>query len=313
VRRGLFALAPVLLVASCSLLESVDDYAGGPADAALEAGEDADVRPDAPADGSIETDGADASLDATEVADAPDVADAAEVIDAADASADADAASDSASDAPAEATSPYRHSIAIDGTNDFSPTDEKLATTTIGFDAYVAWDASALYVGYVGADIGATASPTKWVLVYLDADPGAGTGATKTEAYGTQQQVLPTGFGADAYLAWKTDGSYTQFKVYAGGAWSVVASSGIAVQRNASSSYVEMKIPFAALGATPAKLGVVSLMLNETTTGPWTWAGLYAGSFVDGNSPVASPITIGHWLRADLASSLSPNATSNEQ
>ena len=54
--------------------------------------------------------------------------------------------------------SPYRHTITIDGTNDFSPTSEKLATTTTSVDAYVTWDASALYVGYVGSDLGALAS-----------------------------------------------------------------------------------------------------------------------------------------------------------
>ncbi len=216
-------------------------------------------------------------------------------------------------DAPVDTGTPYRHTITIDGVNDFTGAAEKLGTTTASFDAYVSWDASALYVGYAGVDIGTGAAATKWVLVYLDADPGAGIGATKTEVYGAQQHQLPTGFAADAYFAWKTDDSFQQFKKYSGGTWTTVATSGVTWKRTAATSYVEMRIPFTALGVSPTKLGVLSFMLNEDSTGPWTWAGLYTGSFVDGLSATATPKAIGYYLLSDLGSTAAPNATANRR
>ena len=80
------------------------------------------------------------------------------------------------------------------------------------------------------------------------------------------------------------------------------------------SNFVEIRIPFSALGATaPAKLGVVTFMLNEVSGGESTWAGLWAGSFTDGYFAVATPKTIGSYLLADLASPLPPNTISNKK
>lgn len=200
---------------------------------------------------------------------------------------------------------PYRHPIAIDGTNDFATAD-RIGTTTTGFDAWVSWDEAALYVGYAGSDLGAAAGPTKWVIFYVDVDPGSANGATKTETYGTQQHVLPSGFAADVYFALKTDESFQQLKRWSGSAWTTT-TGGVTWKRTASAGYLEVKIPFAALTTTPSKLGLVSFMLNEDPSGPWTWAGLWSGSFVDGNSPASAPKTIGNWLSIDLSSSAAPS------
>jgi hypothetical protein len=221
---------------------------------------------------------------------------------------------DTGTDAPLDAPVAYRHSITIDGTNDFTASNEKFSTTSAGFDAYVSWDANALYIGYVGADIGASATANKWLFAYLDVDPTAGTGATKTQVFTTQQQSLPTGFGADACFAWKTDGSYSELKKYAGSTWSTVASSGITFNRNAGASYVEIRIPFTTLGpAAPARLGVATILLSEASGAEWTYAGLWSGSFTDGYSSASAPKAIGSYLLADFASSLPPNTIMNKR
>jgi len=256
-----------------------------------------DTKTDAIAD-TIADSSADTKADVADATDASDVSDASDVADASDAADTFDAGP------------PYRHTITIDGANDFTASAEKLSTTTAGYDAYVTWDASALYVGYSGADI-AAGSASKWVQVYIDVDPGASTGATSAEKYNTQQAALPTGHQADYYFAWKTDSSFSQFKKFVGGTtpWSTVTASGVTVAK--TGSFVEMKIPFAALGTTPpSKIGLVTFMLNEVGGGEWTYAGLYSGSFTDGYSVAKA---IGYWLSGDFASSGFPNATANRK
>ncbi len=276
------------------------------ADAATDSG--ADTASDSGADTALDAEGdsgADTALDSegdsggdTALDSGPDTA-----VDS-----ESDAASDAAGDA---ATAAWSHTITIDGTNDFTA-DEKLTTTSSSYDAYVTWDASALYVGYTGGDIGGSASASKWLFVYLDADPAASTGASEGEQYNTQKVAFPSGFAADAYFGWRTDGDFSHFKTYSGGAWSTVSSPGVTVSR--SGSFVEMRIPFAARGgATPAKLGVVTFMMNEAGGGEWTYAGLYGGSFTDGHYGAPATVPVSAWLEADLASSAPPSAPANRK
>lgn len=204
---------------------------------------------------------------------------------------------------------PYRHTITIDGTNDFTASAEKLSTTTSSYDAFVTWDASNLYIAYTGSDVADTTSTTKWLFVYLDVDPGAGTGATSSEQYATQKHNFASGFGAEHYYAWRTDGLFPQQKAYSGGAWSNATAT---VTANRSGTYVEIKIPFSTFGTTPAKLGVTSFFLNEASSGEWTYAGLYNTSFTDGKSASSAPKTIANYLRVDLTSTAVPNSGANK-
>lgn len=204
---------------------------------------------------------------------------------------------------------PYRHTIIIDGTNDFNAAAERFTTTSASYDAYVTWDASTLYVGYTGDDIGPTASNTKWLFVYVDVDPGAGTGASTGEKYTSEQPAFPSGFSADYYYAWRTDNQFPQFKHFTGGVWSTVTPSGVTV--GSSGSYVEIAIPFSSIGATSSpKLGIVTFMMNEASNQEAAYAGLYTGSFTDGYYP---SIPIQYYLLADLGSSANPNASANQK
>jgi len=200
----------------------------------------------------------------------------------------------------------------IDGTNDFG-TDETFATTSAGYTAFVAWSDSALFVGYQGDDIATTAtdSDQKWVLVYVDVDPGNGTGAAVGEQYNTQEPGFPAGFGADYYYRWKTDGTLEDLKSYAGGdSWTVESSSlGAAV----SGTFVEVAIPLAMLG-DPARVGIASLMLNEKPFSEWAYAGIYTTSFTDGYYDRGDgPIPIANYLEADFAAARAPTDPANRK
>lgn len=201
---------------------------------------------------------------------------------------------------------PWRHTIVIDGTNDFT-VPETFPTTSVGFSAYVTWDDDALYLGYTGADVspGAADSGQKWVFVYLDLDPGAGTGAASGEQYNTQTPTMPSGLAAERYWRWKVDGTLGDVRAYAGGAWSTVDVPTAA----AGTDFVEVAIPWTSLGQ-PEAVGVVGLMLNEKAFAEGAYAGLYADSFTDGYYP---SIPISRWLWVDRASARAPTSPDNRR
>lgn len=228
-----------------------------------------------------------------------------------DAAAPADAtSSDAGSDS--DAAPPYRHSIVIDGTNDFTA-DESFATSSSGYTAFVAWSDTALYVGYEGEDIASAAadSDQKWLLVYLDVDPGAGTGAAVGDQYNTQAPGFPAGFGAEYYYRWKSDDSFEDLQAHAGGtSWTVEST---VLDAAVNGTFVEVAIPRAMLGS-PERLGITALMLNEKPFSEWAYAGLYATSFTDGYyDNQDGPIPISSYLEADFASARAPNDPSNRQ
>ena len=331
--RLLLALLP--LAVGCTLTEGLDGYAGGaPADAVAE---DASAADTSGLDGRADAATTEAATDAT--ADAASDAPPGDTPTGDASGSDARPSDTGVPDTGAPDTGvldtgapdtglldtgaldtgpldtgppPYRHTVAIDGVNDFAPAD-KLATTTPGFDAWVSWDATSLYVGYAGVDLSAAgASSTKWVLVYVDVDPGSTNGTSLSEPYGAQQHRFGSGFLPDVYYALKTDESYQQLRRFTGSGW-INATGAVTFKRAPASGFVELKIPLAALAASPTRLSVATFMLNEDVAGPWTWAGLYPTSFTDGLSPSTAPKTLGNWLSIDLASSATPNAASNKR
>jgi hypothetical protein len=211
-------------------------------------------------------------------------------------------------DAPVDAPAGvYAHTIAIDGVDDFAA-GEQLTTTSAGFAARIAWDAQNLYIGYGGPDLDPAAPDTasKWLFVYLDTDPGAGTGSPESLTYNTQKATFPSGFGAELYARYKCDASFTTLEQFAGGTtWMTTATAPVVAH---AGTFVELAIPRSALGAT-AKLGVVTWMINEKPNLEGSFAGLYTGNFADGYA-AALPIT--KYLRADFGAASPPADPANQ-
>ena len=250
-------------------------------------------------------------------ANAPDArasADAQPAIDADIPAADAVGAADDASgsgDDAAIAPAPYRHTVIIDGANDFTVLAESFSTTSAGYTAYLSWDDDALYAAYEGSDM-ASNDANKWVLIYIDTDPGQGTGAVIGELYNTQQPGFPSGFGAEYYFRWKTSGDFYDLQRFETNQWSAAGSTTIPAH---SGQYVELAIALADLGQTPpAALGVAMLMINETDFLEAAYAGLYPTSFTDGYYDAdVGPIPVASYLEANFASSLVPNDAANQR
>jgi hypothetical protein len=189
---------------------------------------------------------------------------------------------------------PYRHTITIDGVNDFT-SDETFATSSSGYTAYLTWDNTYLYVGMQGSDIGAN-SPYKWVLVYVDGSPGTMSGL----AYNTQQPQLP--FAAKYHLRWCTDGYYNAMSSD-GTSWNSLppGSEGFCSR---SGSFLEWQIPLATIG-NPSQFDIHVSMLNDSSGFEWSYAGVPATSFVDSYNPNYTK-----YYHFDMTNSSVPNASS---
>jgi hypothetical protein len=221
-----------------------------------------------------------------------------------DAAAPADGPAQPDAEPPADA-GPYRRAVTIDGVNDFDPAAEAIGTTSPSYVAHFTWDDQFLYIGYQGVDVG-SGDARRWLLVYLDVDPGDGTGAAVGERYNTQQPGFPVGFGAEYYFRWKASNDFQSLEAFDGEGWDTVA--GVEVETFQSGTYVESSLPLEALGS-PDRVGIVSFMLNEAPFAEAVYGGLYPESFADGyHDADIAPFAIDFYLEADFASALAPSA-----
>ena len=201
---------------------------------------------------------------------------------------------------------PYRHTIALDGVDDFTSGETFGTTSSPAYAARVTWDADTVFVGYSGPDLdpGATDTSAKWLFVYLDTDPGATTGATASALYNTQRATFPTGFGAELYARYKCDTTFQEIDGYAAATWTMAAP----LTSARSGDFVELGIPRSLLGGATS-VGLVTWMINEKPSFEGSYAGLYAANFTDG---YAATLPLTHYLRVDFASMSSPNAGANQ-
>jgi hypothetical protein len=196
-----------------------------------------------------------------------------------------------------DAAPPYRHTITIDGTDDFAQS-ETLPTTSAGYTAKLAWDDVNLYIGYAGPDLatGTSDAAQKWLFVYLDTTSG---GETQSEMYNTQRATFPTGFEADTYVRYKVNGTTTSLEQVSAGDWMTAPP---APQVGQAGTFVELAIPLAQIGAGDS-LRIVTYMINEKMFAEGTYAGLFADNFVDG---YAANMVLTRSYAADFLSSRAP-------
>jgi hypothetical protein len=187
---------------------------------------------------------------------------------------------DGASDSAADSAAPHAH--AIDGANDFLP-GEKLATTSsaTGYSGYVSWDDERVYFGMSGADVGSN-SPTKWVLIYVDGNPG-NAGTTQGVAYNGTEQRPSLPFNAGFHIQWKTDNTYTHLVKW-NAATTTWDDAGPLASVAKGGTFMELAVLRAALGS-PTTLKVHLNMLIEGGGLDFTYAGVPATSFSDAKNP----------------------------
>jgi len=200
-----------------------------------------------------------------------------------------------------DAPQPYRHTIMIDGVDDFTPAETFMTTSSPSFTARVTWDDNYLYIGYSGPDLSTTTTDasTKWLFVALDVTTG---GATQSLTYNTQHATFPSGFTADFYARYKCDGTFTTLERYdtaSSTSWSTYAPAPMTGQ---GGNYLEMAISLAQLGAG-TQLSVVTWMINENNGVESSYAGLYMDNFIDG---YASDLQLTKYLPIDFRATTPP-------
>ncbi len=214
---------------------------------------------------------------------------------------DASATSDAAVGVPDAALAAYRHTIVVDGVDDFAAGEALATTSDPGYTARLTWDDTNLYVGYRGPDLSPTApdAGSKWLFVYIDTDPGAGTGTGQSLTYNTQRATFPTGFGAELYARWKCSGAFASIEAWQGTGW---ATSATALVTGQAADFVELAIPRSLFAGAPV-VGVTAWMINEKPGVESSYAGLYAGNFADG---YAANLVLTRYLAADFAGTAPP-------
>jgi hypothetical protein len=202
-------------------------------------------------------------------------------------------------DAPApDSAPPYRHTITLDGIDDFT-SGETFATTSTAFSARIAWDDTHLFIGYAGPDLATNTSdaPQKWLFVYVDTI--ATGGQAQSEQYNTQRATFPAGFAADYYVRYKVNGTLESLEQDVGGDWMTATPAPEVAQ---AGTFVELSIPLASITAGTS-LSLVTYMINEKMFSEGTYAGLFMDNFVDG---YAMNLTITRTFTADFTASRMP-------
>lgn len=197
---------------------------------------------------------------------------------------------------------PYSHTITIDGTDDFLP-GEVIATTSTGYSARVAFDFQNLYLGYAGADLdtGTNQASSKWLFAYIDTDNTPTTGASQSLPYNTQHAEWKDFMGAEYYVRWKCDGTFTSLEMFDGTNWVTAPAAPNAAH---GGQFVEMSIPWSALGANVSQIKLTTWMINEANNVESSYAGLFSDNFQDG---YAEALHISKFLVVDRASMANPN------
>ena len=172
----------------------------------------------------------------------------------------------------------------IEGANGFK-SYEIFRTSTeapTGYDAYAAWDATHLYFGYTGQDVGAAActpqttsdssdcppyargeSSSKYLYYYLDVDPQGSNGTT--QAMGSKQTSLP--FSADYLVRIRTDydsSGVAGLYAWTGQVWSDQGTAALEVADNDGSKFLEFSLARQVLGQ-PSMVKVVSWFADDAT------------------------------------------------
>lgn len=190
-----------------------------------------------------------------------------------------DAASQSSDAEPTEGGPPAHK---VDGVNDFTA-DETFETSSAanGYTAYFTYDDKILLFGMKGGDIGAGASPRKWIFVYLGAPDVKGT-TTGIDYGGEQQPRLP--FEAKYHLRLKTDLSYLNAQVWNGTSWVDAAPDGLVPDAERKGDFLEFLVSREKIG-NPTKLRVHINMIIEGNGEDWSYAAVPRDSFKDGKNP----------------------------
>jgi hypothetical protein len=204
------------------------------------------------------------------------------------------------------------HEIEIDGSNDFTTSEEQFSSTSgTSLYGYITWDASYIYFGVSGASPAGTVTDGNRVYhIYLDTDPHTtpttGNGTTDGETW-RWDPTLP--FNADYHYVFKTiDNSEIRRKYDSG--WTDVVSGEMTTSNWKGSGYWEMRMERSTIGS-PSQIYVVMYVEEDWAVNSYICGGVPSSLFT--NTTTQGAITLNsHWLGFNLTTGVTPNDASNQ-
>lgn len=195
----------------------------------------------------------------------------------------------------------------IDGSNTFSSSNEKLATTNdSSLFGYVTWDKDYLYFAYSGSSpSGSVTDDNRVFHLYVDTDPQkratSGTGTTSSDAW-RWNPSLP--FSANYHYAFKTSDNSEYKKICKGSSWIDSAITTVN-NKNYTTGFWECKIKLSDLGS-PKQIYLLSYVEEDWTDGNLN-GGIPSNLFT--NTTTTGAITFNnHFLNFYLNDQVNPNA-----
>jgi hypothetical protein len=187
---------------------------------------------------------------------------------------------------------PYAHTIALDTTQDFT-SNERFVTQTSGFERFVTWDDTNLYLGRLQPVPLPANANQYWHVWYIGGTPGTTAGVN----YNTQAPVLP--FAARWQIQWRVDGAELYIRQWNGTTWlPTQAFPGTAAY---SAGYGELQVPLATLGLGRF-LEIHAAVVREEAGNEKTFASAPATSIhVPAGDPLQGPYdpNYARWHRFD--------------
>ena len=167
--------------------------------------------------------------------------------------------------------------ISIDGANDFDNVNEKFATTTSGYSAYVTWNGSYIYLAFEGSDIGAN-DPKKWLLVYISTNTNDALGNKTGVQYNNQKPYLP--FKAQYHLGLQLVNSGGVINESYGSGWGMSGWFTEAGNLYRTGNYFEIRIPKSDIG-NYTRYYLTMFLVCEQSGVENTYAKLYSDNLPD--------------------------------
>ncbi len=201
----------------------------------------------------------------------------------------------------------FRHTVTIDGINDFFPMSDTFATSTAGTELYVTHDETDLFVGLSSPDIAPQSAGNKFVYFLFSTDPSLVTG----NALSSDGKAR---FGTNKAMTWHykeriAGGTYSEYRVGDPAGW----ANDWGTQNKASNvatGFLEARIALSELGgAAPASLSVTAYTVDYAGDGGNGWLyNMFAGA-TDGSG--AQPRDVVRHVALTLPAALVPNDASH--
>ncbi len=201
----------------------------------------------------------------------------------------------------------FRHTITIDGVNDFVASSDLVPASTAGASLYVTHDESALYVGLSSVDIAPGVAGDKFLYFLFSVDPSLATGSAVSS-----DGKAKFGAGKKVSYHWKeriVGGSYSEFRIGDAAGWAAdwgPQNKTVFV----TTGFAEAKILLTELGgAAPSSVSVTAYTVDYGGAGGDGWVYNMLSGATDG--PATAPRDLVQHLRLSLPADAAPNDPSH--